>query len=326
VVEGIVPSQDRTLADTPHRQPFEPAYLRLLAAGELRARATEARRHLESCGLCANHCGVNRLAVTVGAICRTYERARVHAAFPHHGEEEVLRGTSGSGTIFFSGCNLHCVYCQNWESSWRGEGEIVSDEALAEAMLGLQRQGCHNVNLVSPSHVVAQVLAALCIAADRGLRLPLVWNSGGFDSMEALRLLDGVVDIYMPDVKYADSQVARRYSHVTGYVEACRAGLKEMHRQVGDLVLDASGLARRGLLVRHLVLPSGLAGTEEVMRFLAEEISPRTWVNLMDQYRPGHRANDIPALARRPTSAELRAALDAARRHGLTRLDPGGVA
>lgn len=307
------------------RDPREPGYVRLLATGELQARAGEARRHLRACDLCANRCGVDRLAVRVGAICRTYEQARVHAAFPHHGEEAVLRGTGGSGTIFFSWCNLHCVYCQNWEISWRGEGEPVSDEGLAEHMLELQRQGCHNVNLVSPSHVVAQVLAALVLAASRGLRLPLVWNSGGFDSLPALRLLDGVVDVYMPDVKYASSEVARRYSGIEGYAETCRAAVKEMHRQVGDLVLDERGLARRGLLVRHLVLPSGLAGTDEVLRFLAEEVSPRTWVNLMDQYRPCHRASGVPALARRPTGAELAAALASARRHGLTRLDPGGV-
>jgi putative pyruvate formate lyase activating enzyme len=269
---------------------------------------------------------VNRLATTVGATCRTYERARVHAAFPHHGEEDVLRGTAGSGTIFFSSCNLRCVYCQNWEISWEARGDLVFDEALAGMMLDLQRAGCHNVNLVSPSHVVAQVLGALCVAAEHGLRLPLVWNSGGFDSLEGLRLLDGVVDVYMPDVKYGSSEVARRCSHVSGYAEASRAAVKEMHRQVGDLVLDAHGLARRGLLVRHLVLPSGLAGTEDVMRFLADEISPRTWVNLMDQYRPCYGASDVPALARRPTPVELRAALEAARRHGLTRLDPGGVA
>ena len=180
---------------------FEPAYLRLLETGELQARADEARRHLQACDLCANHCGVNRLSVTVGATCRTYERARVHAAFAHHGEEDVIRGKAGSGTIFFSFCNLHCVYCQNWEISWKGEGDLLSDEDVAGLMLDLERQGCHNVNLVSPSHVVAQVLGAVSIAAERGLRLPLVWNSGGFDSQEALRLLDGVVDIYMPDLK-----------------------------------------------------------------------------------------------------------------------------
>jgi putative pyruvate formate lyase activating enzyme len=268
---------------------------------------------------------VNRLSVTVGATCRTYERARVHAAFAHHGEEDVLRGHAGSGTIFFSFCNLHCVYCQNWEISWKGEGGLVSEEQLAGLMLDLQRQGCHNVNLVSPSHVVAQILSAVAIAAERGLRLPLVWNSGGFDSQEALRLLDGVVDIYMPDLKYADSEVARRYSHVAGYTEVSRAALKEMHRQVGELVIDG-GLARRGLLVRHLVLPAELANTDDVMRFVAEEISPRTWrVNLMAQYRPCYRAGGIAALARPPDAAELRRALEAARRHGLMRLDPGGL-
>ena len=307
------------------REPFEPAYVRLLAAGELRARADEARRHLEACDLCPNRCGVNRLSVTVGATCRTYERARVHAAFAHHGEEDVLRGHAGSGTIFFSFCNLHCVYCQNWEISWKGEGDLVSEDELAGLMLDLQRQGCHNVNLVSPSHVVAQVLGAIAIAAERGLRLPIVWNSGGYDSPEALRLLDGVVDIYMPDLKYADSEVARRYSHVAGYAEGSRAAVKEMHRQVGELLTDDRGLARRWLLVRQQGLPTGLAGTDDVMRFLAEEISPRTWVNLMGQYRPCYRAGDIAALARRPDTTELRLALEAAHRHGMTRLDPGGI-
>jgi len=305
--------------------PREPAYLRLLRSGGLRARAAEAHRHLEACDLCANLCRVNRLQVTVGAICRTYASARVHAAFPHHGEEDVLRGDRGSGTIFFSYCNLRCVYCQNWEISWKGEGAPLSEEVLAQAMLDLQRAGCHNVNLVSPSHVAAQVLGALSLAAERGLRLPLVWNTGGFDSLEALRLLDGVVDVYMPDMKYADSEVARRLSHVAGYAEANRAAVREMHRQVGDLVLDERGLARRGLLVRHLVLPGGLAGTDEVLRFVAQEISPRTWVNLMAQYRPCFRATGSPPLDRRPTRDELREALAAARRHGLTRLDPGGI-
>jgi putative pyruvate formate lyase activating enzyme len=302
-----------------------PAYLELLQSGELRARAAEARLHLEACDLCASRCRVNRLRVTVGAVCRTYARARLHAAFPHHGEEDVLRGTGGSGTVFLAGCNLHCVYCQNWEISWKGDGEPVSEEDLAEAMLALQRAGCHNVNLVSPSHVVAQVLGAVSLAAERGLRLPLVWNTGGFDSLEALRLLDGVVDVFMPDMKYADSQVARTHSHVTGYAEANRAAVREMHRQVGDLVVDRRGLARRGLLVRHLVLPGGLAGTDEVLRFVAEEISPQTWVNLMAQYRPCFRASGIPPLDRRPTHEELREALAAARRHGLSRLDPGGI-
>jgi putative pyruvate formate lyase activating enzyme len=250
----------------------------------------------------------------------------VHAAFPHHGEERCLSGWGGSGTIFFSWCNLRCAYCQNWEISWEGEGREVASEELAGLMLGLQGAGCHNVNLVSPSHVVAQVLAAVEIAARRGLSLPLVWNTGGYDSQEALRLLDGVVDVYMPDLKYGDSAVGRRLSRVPDYVEVNRAAVKEMHRQVGDLDLDGRGLARRGLLVRHLVLPAGLAGTEAVMRFLAEEVSPRTWVNLMDQYRPCYRAGEILEMARRPTAADLQEALAAARRGGLERLDPGSGA
>ncbi|HZY03768.1 MAG TPA: radical SAM protein [Anaeromyxobacteraceae bacterium] len=303
--------------------PFEAGYLRLLRSGDLAERAREARRRLEACDLCARYCRVNRLESIRGAVCRTGARAVVHAAFPHHGEERCLSGWNGSGTIFFSWCNLRCLYCQNWEISWEGAGCEVEDEELARLMLGLQQAGCHNVNLVSPSHVVPQVLAALDIAARRGLSLPLVWNTGGYDSPEALRLLDGVVDVYMPDAKYGDSAVARRLSRVRDYVEVNRAALEEMHRQVGDLVLDEEGLAQRGLLVRHLVLPGGLAGTEAVMRFLAEEISPRTWVNLMGQYRPCYRADEVPEVARRPTAAELREALSAARQAGLRRLDPG---
>ncbi len=303
----------------------EPGYRRLLRSGELAERAREAERRLTRCDLCARYCRVNRLETVAGAVCRTGARAVVHAAFPHHGEERCLSGWDGSGTIFFSWCNLRCAYCQNWEISWEGEGREVGSEELAGLMLGLERAGCHNVNLVSPSHVVAQVLAAVEIAARRGLSLPLVWNTGGYDSQEALRLLDGVVDVYMPDVKYGDSAVGRRLSRVRGYVEVNRAAVKEMHRQVGDLDLDGRGLARRGLLVRHLVLPAGLSGTEAVMRFLAEEVSPRTWVNLMDQYRPCYRAGEFPEIARRPTGPELQEALAAARRAGIERLDPGSA-
>ncbi len=301
---------------------FEPAYLRLLASGELDERARIASRHLQSCDLCARHCRVNRNDSIRGAACRTGERARVHAAFAHLGEEACVTGSAGSGTIFFSSCNLRCVYCQNSDIAWDCEGRDVDPDELAGMMLSLQRMDCHNVNLVSPSHVVAQVLAALPIAARRGLRLPLVYNTGGYDSPEALALLDSVVDVYMPDVKYADSDVAHRYSHVRDYVSVNRAAVREMHRQVGDLVVDPDGVARRGLLVRHLVLPNGLSGTEEVLRFIAEEISPHTYVNLMDQYRPCFRASAHGELARRPTAAELRAARDAARRLGLRRLDP----
>jgi putative pyruvate formate lyase activating enzyme len=245
----------------------------------------------------------------------------VHGFGPHHGEELPLRGRHGSGTIFFSWCNLRCVFCQNWEISHKGVGREVGANALAGIMLSLQEEGCHNINFVTPSHVVAQILEAVLIAARDGLRLPLVYNTGGFDSPEALALLDGVIDIYMPDMKYGDSKVARRYSRVRGYFEVNRAAVKEMHRQTGDLVLDEQGLARRGLLVRHLVLPEGLSNTERVLDFLAGEISPHTYLNLMDQYRSCYRAHQIAPLDRAPTAEEFRSALDLARRHGLRRLD-----
>jgi putative pyruvate formate lyase activating enzyme len=299
----------------------EPAYLVLHRSGELRARAARAREHLADCDLCARHCHCDRLHGASGAVCRTGEKARVHGFGPHLGEEDPLRGTRGSGTIFFSWCNLRCDFCQNWTISQRGDGVDVTPEDLAKKMLELQDAGCHNVNLVSPSHVVAQVLAALEIAAGRGLDLPIVWNTGGYDSPEALRLLDGAVDIYMPDMKYADAATARSYSHVPDYPEVNRAAVKEMHRQVGDLLLAENGIAVRGLLVRHLVLPNGRAGTEKILEFLAREISKDTYLNLMDQYHPDYRADRIEPLSRRITREEWHAALDLANRYGLTRLD-----
>jgi putative pyruvate formate lyase activating enzyme len=299
----------------------EPAYLSLHRSGELRARAARARERLSDCDLCARYCRCDRLKGVSGAVCGTGEKARVHGFAPHLGEEDPLRGTRGSGTIFFSWCNLRCDFCQNWTISQRGDGVEVTPEELAEQMLELQDAGCHNVNLVSPSHVVAQVLGALVIAAGRGLALPVVWNTGGYDSIEALRLLDGVVDIYMPDMKYADSAVARCYSHVSDYSEVNRAAVKEMHRQVGDLVLDGNGIAIRGLLVRHLVLPHGLAGTEKVLEFLAREISTNTYLNLMDQYHPEYRAGDIEPLSRPLRRSEWNEAVALALSAGLTRLD-----
>jgi putative pyruvate formate lyase activating enzyme len=300
--------------------PLEPAYLKLLRSGELAERARRAREHLERCDLCARGCHVNRLLSTKGAVCSTGERATVYSSGPHHGEERPLSGWRGSGTIFFSWCSLACVFCQNWEISHRGEGREVTAEELADLMLGLQETGCHNINFVTPSHVVAQILSAVLIAAGKGLRLPLVWNSGGYDSLEALALLDGVIDIYLPDMKFADSEVARKYLGVRDYAEVNRQVVKEMHRQVGDLVLDA-GIARCGLLVRHLVLPENLAGTDRILTFLASEISPDTYVNLMDQYRPCYRADEFPPLDRRPTPAEMATARSVARELGLRRLD-----
>ncbi len=296
-----------------------PAYLALLPNGELDRRVDRAYRMLERCRLCPRACGVNRLADERGE-CRTGRRAVVSSAHLHFGEEPPLVGWGGSGTIFFTHCNLHCQYCQNYEISQLGEGIEVESEELAAMMLQLQRAGAHNINLVTPTHVVPQILAAVAMAARAGLRIPLVYNTGGYDALPTLRLLDGVVDIYMPDAKYADEETARRYSQVEHYPRVNRLAIREMHRQVGDLVLDERGIARRGLIVRHLVLPEGLAGTAEVMRFLAEEVSRDTYVNVMAQYRPEYRAWEYPLLRRRITMEEYRQAVELARAAGLHRL------
>ncbi len=299
---------------------FEPSYVRLLHSGELERRVAEAYPHLSICDVCAWHCPVDRRAGRMGA-CRTGERARVSSYGPHLGEEDPLRGWRGSGTIFFTRCNLKCQFCQNHDISQTDSGDELEPEQIAAIMLELQASGCHNINLVSPSHVVPQILAADFIAAQAGLRLPLVYNTGGYDSMEMLELLDGVIDIYMPDMKYADVSVAKRYSKVPNYPRANQTAVREMHRQVGDLQIDEQGLATRGLLVRHLVLPENLAGTDKIVRFLADEISPDTYLNLMDQYRPAYRAHDLPPLDRRVTRQEYRAAVEMARAAGLQRLD-----
>lgn len=300
--------------------PADPVYLSLSRSGELARRAEAARAHLALCDLCAWECKVDRLAGKLG-VCRTGEHAKVSSFGPHHGEEGPLRGRHGSGTIFFVRCNLRCQYCQNFEISQTDVGGEVTAERLAAIMLELQARGCHNINLVSPSHVVAQILAALAIAAADGLHLPLVYNTGGYDSMAALGLLDGVIDIYMPDMKYAGAQTARKYSKARDYPSFNQTAVKEMHRQVGDLQLDDQGLAWRGLLVRHLILPNDLAGTEEVLRFLAEEISSNTYLNLMDQYRPAYKAHQFPQLGRPITSEEYQKAVQTAHRAGLHRLD-----
>ena len=302
---------------------FEPAYLSLRRSGELHQRVHQSWKHLEDCDLCARYCQVNRLRTIKGAVCRTGIRVVVHSYGPHHGEELPLRGNYGSGTVFLSWCNLRCEFCQNWDISQRGVGREVEPEALAFMMLELQARGCHNINFVSPSHAVAQILAAVDIAAGKGLHLPLVYNTGGYDSKEALALLDGVVDIYMPDMKYSDPTMGHRYSHVRDYVAVNRAAVKEMHRQVGDLVLDEQGVAVRGLLVRHLVMPGNVSGTRDVLRFLAEEVSSNTYLNLMDQYRPCYRAHKDPEIGRDLMRSEYDEALRAAQHYGLNRLDGG---
>ena len=297
-----------------------PSYRELLKTGELERRAKRALELLEECRLCPRECKVNRLKDERGA-CRTGRKAVVSSYGPHFGEEAPLVGFNGSGTIFFTWCNSRCVFCQNYEISQLGEGEPVSPEALAEMMLALQRMGCHNINFVTPTHVVPQILEALIIAAEKGLNVPLVYNTGGYDSVETLKLLEGIFDIYMPDMKYSDPEIAEKYSGLKNYPEINKAAVKEMHRQVGDLLLDESGIATRGLLVRHLVLPNGLAGTEEIVRFIAREISPNTYVNIMDQYRPCYRAYEYPELSRRITAQEYLAAVRAAEEAGLRRLD-----
>ncbi len=301
---------------------FEPAYLALHRRGELRRRASAAIEDLERCVFCPRRCGADRLAGPP-ATCSTGRHARVASSFAHFGEEDCLRGWGGSGTLFFSLCSLRCVFCMNYDISQQGGGAEIPPEQLARLMLALQAQGCHNINLVSPEHVAPQILEALPIAVDGGLRLPIVYNTSGYDAPESLRLMDGVVDIYMPDFKIWEPAVALKYLMAAGYPEAARRAILEMHRQVGDLVLDENGLARRGLLVRHLVLPGGIAGTRDIMEFLAREVSPHTYVNIMDQYHPawkaasgGYREIDRPI-----TEQEYQEAISAARLAGLHRLD-----
>ncbi|MEM0498717.1 MAG: radical SAM protein [Methanothrix sp.] len=283
---------------------------------ELQSRAEEAIRRLEHCDICPRRCGVNRAEGELG-FCRTGRLAKVSSAGPHYGEEPPLVGYHGSGTIFFAGCNLACVFCQNYEISQLDMGVEVTAERLAGIMMHLQLTGCHNVNLVTPTHVVPQILEALVIAREMGLSIPLVYNSGGYDSVETLRLLDGIVDIYMPDAKYGSDEMAIRYSNAPGYVGVMKAAIREMHRQVGDLVIE-NGIAVRGLLVRHLVLPNNLAGTAEVVRFISE-LSRNTYINIMDQYRPEYKADQYDELSRRITLSEYREALRLARSAGLSR-------
>ncbi len=275
---------------------------------------------LKSCTLCPRACKVDRTAGKQG-VCRTGDKPFVSSWGPHFGEERPLVGVHGSGTIFFGNCNLGCIFCQNYAISHLGEGSEMSFERLAEVMLELQGISCHNINLVTPTHQMPMILRALSMAAQRGLAVPIVYNCGGYESLEAVRLLDGVVDIYMPDFKYAEPEMSFKYSKARDYPPVAKAVIKEMHRQVGDLVMDDSGIAQRGLLLRHLVLPEGVAGTREVVRFIAEEISKNTYVNIMDQYRPCFKAFEHPPLDRRITREEFADAIKLARQAGLERIN-----
>ena len=299
---------------------FIPSYIEAYRTGKLADSIGKAYKILENCRLCPRKCGINRLKDEKG-ICRTGRLAMVSSCNPHFGEEDPLVGTSGSGTIFVTNCNLLCVFCQNWETSHLGAGSEVSSKTLAAMMLDLQRQGCHNINIVTPTHVVPQILDALPHAIDSGLNVPLVYNTGGYDAVETLRLLEGIFDIYMPDFKFWDPEMARKYMKAPDYPERAREAIREMHRQVADLTLDENGIALRGVLLRHLLMPGGAAGTRDIMRFIAREISSNTYVNIMDQYRPCGNAGKYPPLDRGITGDEYEEALRAAREEGITRLD-----
>jgi putative pyruvate formate lyase activating enzyme len=304
------------------RSEFEPAYLRTYRSGALQRKVEEAIAALEDCTLCPRDCHVNRLADKY-AVCRTGRHAVVSSHFSHFGEEDCLRGWRGSGTIFFSWCNLRCVFCQNYDISWQGTGRSTRPEKLAAMMLELQALGCHNINFVTPEHVVAQILEALPLAIEGGLQLPLVYNTSAYDSLHSIELMNGVVDVYMPDFKFWDAEMAREYVKAPNYPEAARRVIKKMHEQVGDLVLDEHGLALRGVLLRHLVMPGDIAGTREIMQWVARELGPETYVNVMAQYYPAGKvsAREYVQINRRITSDEFQAAMGEARAAGLRRLD-----
>ena len=298
----------------------QPGYLQLLESGELEKRVKIAQQHLVDCGVCPWVCGVNRLEGELG-ICQTGALAQVCSFGPHHSEERPISGQRGSGTIFFARCNLRCVYCQNADISQASAGHEVSPHALGQMMLDLQGRGCHNINLVSPSHIIPQILAGVLYAAGQGLDIPLVYNTGGYDSLEILALLDGVVDIYMPDMKYGDEAAGRKYSLVRDYPEVNQKAVLAMQGQVGDLQMDAQGIATRGLLVRHLVLPNGVASSERTLEFLAEKVSKNVYLNIMAQYHPAYQAGRHPELNQHITSQEVHQVRKLAQKLGLTRLD-----
>jgi putative pyruvate formate lyase activating enzyme len=298
-----------------------PSYLRLFKDGTLRKRAQQLSEIYKNCTLCPRDCRVDRTKGETGK-CQATSKVEVSSAYPHFGEESPLVGKGGSGTIFFSNCGLRCLYCQNYTISIEGEGSEISDQSLAEAMIGLQKLGCHNINLVTPTHYVPSIVRAIEIAAPLGLRIPMVYNTGGYEKLEVLELLDGVIDIYLPDCKYTDPKMAAKYSsEAYNYPHYVKIALKEMFRQVGDLVVDGKGIAVRGLIIRHLILPNRVAGTEEFLKFVSENLSRTTYINLMRQYRPEYKAPEFPEIARLIKSSEYAEALAWAKKYGLNRLD-----
>jgi len=297
---------------------FQPGYIRLYHTGELKKRIVKAREALLECRICPRRCKVNRLKNETG-ICKAGKLPKISSYNPHFGEEPPLVGRHGSGTIFLTSCNLGCVFCQNYDISHLGEGRDVSCERLAWMMVELQDMGCHNINFVTPTHFIPQILEALPIAIENGLKISLVYNTGGYDFVDTLKLLEGVFDIYMPDYKFSDKEVSAKLCKAADYPQVAMAAIKEMHRQAGDLVINDKGIAERGLIVRHLIMPDGLAGTKKVLQFLAQEISINTYVNIMAQYHPCGHANKYPEINRRITRGEFEDAIQIAREMGIWR-------
>jgi len=295
-----------------------PSYLRLWTTGELRERAQKAGKILQACQLCPRRCGVDRTRGERG-FCRSGLRPTVSSYHVHHGEEPPISGSRGSGTIFLTRCNLHCVFCQNYPISQLGVGQKKTVEELGQMMLDLQSRGCHNLNWVTPTHFVPQILEALCFAVERGFRLPLVYNTNGYDSLETLGLLDGIVDIYLPDMKYGDEETARTYSQAPGYPAINAAAIQEMYRQVGKGRYAKDGTMARGMIIRHLLLPNGLSATENMARFVAGTLSGQCPVSLMTQFFPAYRAKDFPKLNRRLYRREFKEALEILERYRLRR-------
>ena len=286
-----------------------PKYLKAYRDGTLQERADRLCRELEHCAICPRNCRVNRLEEKTG-FCKTGKKSVLYSYLSHYGEEPVISGEHGSGTIFFAGCNLRCVYCQNYEFSQLGKGRPVSEEELASYMLALQKEGCHNINFVTPTHVITQILKALLLAIPGGLNIPLVYNTSGYDSLETLEKLDGIFDIYLPDARYADNQISLKFSQAEDYPGVNQKALKEMHRQVGVAQLNQAGIIESGLIIRHLVLPNNLSGTAQIMRFIADELSPDSYISLMSQYFPCYKAEDYQEISRRVSRQEYQKAME----------------
>ena len=297
---------------------FTPSYIALFEKGELEQRVRLLQEFLQECRLCPRECGVNRMNGEIG-YCGAGSELMVSSAFPHFGEESPLVGHYGSGTIFLTHCNLRCIFCQNYDISHLGRGERITISEMARAMFKLQEMGCHNINFVTPTHYAPQIVSSLPKAIEMGLRLPIVYNCSGYESIEVIQLLEGIVDIYMPDVKYMDEKYSKQFSNAPDYPEVIKKVLKEMHRQVGDLKTNSKGIAERGLLIRHLVMPGGVASSDAVLKFISEEISVHSYVNIMDQYRPEYRAHEYSEINRRITHKEYMEAVQIAKHFHLYR-------